>query len=147
MQPSMSLSAGVREMPKELSLDGAQELVRGALKASGEADATILPEFTTERPFGWVFVAAPSLPDVTSRVNPATARIIIVNKYSNEVFAASIGSFIENCLATYEGILRTKGRDWCGSLRPARGLWRARGFEWMLEKAGLKVLAPKREAR
>ena len=122
-----------------LTLDSAQALAHAILSTSSGPDAMIVPECTVERPFGWVFVAVPG-PDAGSRVDPATARIILVNKYVHEVLGASPGASLEKCIATYEGILRAGRQTWCRTLGPLSGLGRRRDFTRMLEKAGLTVL-------
>ncbi len=100
-----------------LTVEQAERLAREALGAINAPEFTIVSQHTIERPFGWVFFAANVEESAASR-RPARDPIVLVNKYSRQVFFTTTAFFVESCIDTYEAVLKAEGSGWCLTLDP-----------------------------
>jgi hypothetical protein len=130
-----------------LTVEQAEQLARQALRGVDAPELTVLSEDTIERPFGWVFFAA-NAADSPARRRPAREPIILVNKYSRQVFFTTTAFFVESCIDTYEAVLKAEGRGWCLTLDPPLvgrrkpGSFKSGILRRELEKVGLVEITP-----
>jgi len=116
-----------------LTREEAQQLVLARLKARQDArDLFIVEDGTIERPFGWLFFFAVSCSSATAPPGTASYRLIIVNKYVEQVIESSIAYTPERFIEIYETLLaksQATGEDWCQTISfplPWRGFRRRR---------------------
>lgn len=94
----------------------AQQLVLTRLRTGTDAgDFLVVENRTVERPFGWLFfVVAGS--NTTLQAETGSQRLIIVNKYVEQVIESSIDYPPERFIEIYETLLakrQASGEDWC----------------------------------
>lgn len=98
-----------------LTREEAQQLVLTRLKdRQGARDLSIVEDRTIERAFGWLFFLAGC--SATERTEIVSHRLIIVNKYVEQVIESSIDYTPERFIEIYETLLaksRASGGDWC----------------------------------
>ena len=115
-----------------LTTEEAQELILTRIKTRQDArDFFVVEDRTIERPFGWLFFVA--VPGSSAKTPTETAhRLIIVNKYVEQVIESSIEYTPERLIEIYETLLaksQASGKDWCLTMSfplPWRGFGRGR---------------------
>ena len=99
-----------------LTREEAQQLVLTRLKTRQEArDCFIVEDHTIERPFGWLFSVAVSGSGATAPTE-TPHRLIIVNRYVEQVIDSSIEYTPERLIEIYETLLaksQASAKDWC----------------------------------
>ena len=99
-----------------LTTEEAQQLILTRLKARQDArDPFIVQDRTIERPFGWVFFVVVRGPSTTTPTE-TVQRLIIVNKYVEQVIESSIEYPPTRLIEIYENLLaesQATEKDWC----------------------------------
>ena len=115
-----------------LTREEAQQLVLARLNKKNRRDLSILEDRTVERPFGWLFFVATAGTDTSPQSETISQRLIVVNKYVEQVVESSVDYTPERFIKIYESLLaksRASSENWCltGSFPlPWRGFARRR---------------------
>jgi hypothetical protein len=102
-----------------LTREEAQQLILTRIKARQDApDLFIVEDRTIERPFGWLFFVAVGGSSATTPTE-TVHRMIIVNKYVEQVIESSIEYTPARLIEIYETLLaksQASGEDWCQTM-------------------------------
>ena len=115
-----------------LTREEAQQLVLARVKGKDGRELFIVEDRSVERPFGWLFVVAVAGSSTTAQSETVSQRLIIVNKYVEQVVESSIDYTPERLIEIYETLLAKScatGKDWCLTVSvplPWRGFARRR---------------------
>ena len=100
-----------------LTREEAQQLILARLKDRQESQHVhIVEELTIERAFGWLFFLATPARGVPGQTETVSRRLIIVNKYVEQVVGSSLEYSPEQFIEIYEKLLaksQASGGDWC----------------------------------
>jgi hypothetical protein len=95
----------------------AQQLVLARLRSGNDArELLVVEDRTVERPFGWLFFVVVAGSNTTLQAETGSQRLIIVNKYAEQVIESSIDYPPERFVQIYETLLakrQASGEDWC----------------------------------